>query len=54
MVSFFTVYPVQICVKNTDVELTQPESNENKTVPINRVRRSTRRVKETRDGSRSA
>ncbi|MEK9630839.1 MAG: hypothetical protein VW076_03100, partial [Synechococcus sp.] len=41
-------------LQNTDVELTQPESNENKTVPINRVRRSARRVKETRDGSRSA
>ena len=41
-------------LQNTDVELTQPESNENKTVPINRVRRSARRVKESRDGSRSA
>ena len=41
-------------LQNTDVELTQPETNENKTVSINRVRRSARRVKEARDGSRSA
>ena len=41
-------------LQNTDVELTQPESGENKTVSINRVRRSARRIKEGRDGSRSA
>ena len=41
-------------LQNTDVELTQPEANENKTVSINRVRRSARRIKEARDGSRSA
>mgnify|MGYP001326063877 CR=1 FL=1 len=41
-------------LQNTDVELTQPEANENKTVSINRVRRSARRIKEGRDGSRSA
>ena len=41
-------------LQNTDVELTQPEANDNKTVSINRVRRSARRIKEARDGSRSA
>ena len=41
-------------LQNPDVELTQPDSNEHKTVPINRLRRSARRVKESRDGSRSA
>ena len=35
-------------LQNTDVELTQPESGENKTVSINRVRRSARRIKEGR------
>ena len=41
-------------LQNTDVELTQPEASESKTVSINRVRRSARRIKEGRDGSRSA